>query len=48
MKHRFPEQVYDAKCAVRWLRANAGKYNIDPDRIGAVGWSSGGYLALML
>lgn len=48
IKNRFPAQVYDVKCAVRWLRANSKKYNIDPDRIGAVGWSSGGHLALML
>jgi len=48
IKHRFPEQVYDAKGAVRWLRASSRKYNIDPDRIGAVGWSSAGHLALML
>jgi acetyl esterase/lipase len=45
---RFPGLVYDAKAAVRWLRANARKYNIDPDHIGAVGFSSGAYLALML
>jgi acetyl esterase/lipase len=44
----FPSQVHDVKAAVRWLRANAAKYNIDPDRIGAAGWSSGGHLALML
>jgi len=48
IKHLFPEQVYDVKCAVRWLRASSRKYNIDPDRIGAVGWSSAGHLALML
>jgi acetyl esterase/lipase len=48
IKHRFPEQVHDVKCAVRWLRDSARKYNIDTDRIGAVGWSSGGHLALML
>jgi acetyl esterase/lipase len=47
-KYLFPAQVYDVKCAVRWLRANAKKYKIDPNRIGAVGWSSGGHLALML
>ncbi len=47
-KYLFPAQVYDVKCAVRWLRANAKKYEIDPNRIGAVGWSSGGHLALML
>jgi acetyl esterase/lipase len=44
----FPDQVIDAKCAIRWLRANADKYRIDPDRVGVIGWSSGGYLALML
>jgi acetyl esterase/lipase len=48
IKYLFPAQVYDVKCAVRWLRANAKKYKIDPNRIGAVGHSSGGHLALML
>jgi acetyl esterase/lipase len=48
IKNRFPDQVYDVKCAVRWLRANSEKYQIDCDRIGAVGWSSAGHLALML
>jgi acetyl esterase/lipase len=47
-KYPFPAQVHDVKCAVRWLRDNAEKYNIDPDRIGAIGYSSGGHLALML
>jgi acetyl esterase/lipase len=36
------------KCAVRWLRAHAEEYNLDPDRIGAAGNSAGGHLALML
>ena len=44
----FPNQVYDVKSAVRWLRANADIYGIDPERIAAVGWSSGATLALML
>jgi acetyl esterase/lipase len=44
----FPAQVHDAKAAVRWLRANAGKYHVDPDRIGASGQSAGGHLSLML
>ena len=47
-KNPFPAQVYDVKAAVRWLRANAKKYDIDPNHIGAAGWSSGGHLALML
>lgn len=46
--HSFPAQVEDAKCAVRFLRANASRYGLDSQRIGAMGWSSGGYLALML
>lgn len=44
----FPAQVHDVKAAVRWLKANAAKYRIDPDRIGAMGFSAGGHLALML
>jgi acetyl esterase/lipase len=45
---RFPAQVEDCKAAVRWLRANAAKYKIDPDHIGAVGFAAGGHLACML
>lgn len=44
----FPAAVEDCKCAVRWLRANASKHGVDPDRIGAIGFSAGGHLALML
>ncbi len=44
----FPAQVHDAKAAVRWLRANAAQYQVDPERIGVVGFSAGGHLALML
>lgn len=47
-KHLFPAQVQDAKCAVRFLRAHAAQYGIDRERIGAVGDSAGGHLALML
>jgi acetyl esterase/lipase len=47
-KFLFPAQLYDVKCAIRWLRANADQYNIDPNHIGVAGWSSGGHLALML
>lgn len=45
---QFPAQVEDCKCAVRFLRANAATYGIDPLRIGAMGASSGGHLAAML
>jgi len=44
----FPAQLHDVKAAVRWLRANAVAYGIDPDRIGAWGDSSGGHLAGLL
>lgn len=47
-KYQFPAAVEDSKAAVRWLRANAEKYHIDPQRIGAMGGSAGGTLALFL
>ena len=39
------EMLQDLRCATRFLRANAALYNIDPDRIGIMGSSAGGYLA---
>ena len=44
----FPAQIEDCKTAVRWIRANATKYNLDPDRIGAWGSSAGGHLVAMM
>jgi acetyl esterase/lipase len=44
----FPAQIEDCKAAIRYLRANAKKYNIDPERIGVWGSSAGGHLAAML
>lgn len=46
--HRFPAHVEDTKCAVRWMRANARKYNVAADRIGALGGSAGAHLVAML
>ena len=46
--YQFPAAVYDCKAAVRWLRSNASKYHIDPARIGVMGGSAGGHLALFL
>jgi acetyl esterase/lipase len=47
-KHPFPAAIYDTKAAVRWLRANAARYRIDPQRIGVTGGSAGGHLAQFL
>src|SRR6187549_2822163 len=47
-KYQFPAAIYDVKAAVRWLRANAAKYHVDPDRIGVTGGSAGGHLAQFL
>ena len=47
-KHQFPAQIEDVKCAIRFLRANAEKYSIDKDRIGAVGFSAGAHLSMLL
>lgn len=44
----FPAAVQDVKCAVRYLRANAEKYHIDPEKIAAIGGSAGGHLAMMI
>lgn len=44
----FPAQIEDAKCAIRFLRAKAAEYNLDPDRIGVWGGSAGGHLAALL
>ena len=45
---KFPAQIEDAKCAIRYLRAKAKEYNIDPDRIGVWGESSGGHLSALV
>jgi acetyl esterase/lipase len=46
--NRFPAALEDAKCAVRWLRANAAQMHVHPDRIGVWGASAGGHLAAMV
>jgi acetyl esterase/lipase len=43
----FPGCVEDAKCAVRWMRANAAELHVDPDRICVIGGSAGAHLAMM-
>lgn len=44
----FPAQIEDCKAAIRFLRANAKKYSIDPDRVGVWGSSAGGHLVALL
>ena len=44
----WPADLYDCKNAVRWLRVNADKYQVDADHIGVIGGSAGGHLALMV
>lgn len=44
----FPEQAYDCKAAIRWIRANAEKYGLDPDKIAVWGSSAGGHLVSLL
>lgn len=45
---KFPAPVEDVKAAIRYLKANAEKFNIDPERIGIMGESAGGYLTAMV
>jgi acetyl esterase/lipase len=47
-KYQFPAAVHDTKAAVRWLRAHATEYKLDPARIGTTGGSAGGHLAQFL
>lgn len=44
----WPAQIHDCKAAIRWLKANAEKYHLDPERIGVTGTSAGGHLVAML
>lgn len=47
-QHIWPAQIEDAKAAVRWLRANAARFALDPNRIGVFGASAGGHIASIL
>lgn len=46
--NRWPTQLDDIQLAVRWVRAHAAEYNIDPDQVGATGGSAGGHLVSLL
>lgn len=45
---KWPAQIHDCKAAIRWIRANAGKHQLDPNRIVVWGASAGGHLVSML
>ncbi len=45
---QWPAQIHDCKAAIRWIKANAEKYNLDPDKIGVWGTSAGGHLVAVL
>lgn len=44
----WPAQIHDCKAAIRWIRGNAKKYNLDPNKIAVWGSSAGGHLVAML
>jgi pectinesterase len=48
MEARYPAGVYDLKAAIRWMRANAARHHIDPNKIAVYGCSAGGELAAFL
>lgn len=43
----FPAALKDVKCAITWLKMNAARFHINPDKVALIGGSSGGYLAMM-
>jgi len=47
-KAKFPAAVKDVKCAVKWIRAHADEYLIDPDKVAVIGGSAGGHLSMMI
>lgn len=46
-KYKYPLAIHDVKEAIRFLKSNAKKFNIDPSRVGVMGYSAGGHLSLM-
>ena len=45
---RYPAAIHDAKAAVRWVRAHAAEYGVDPQRVGVMGFSAGGELVSLV
>ena len=48
LEAKFPEAVYDIKSAIRWMRANSKKFNLDANKIASLGMSAGGQLATLV
>jgi acetyl esterase/lipase len=46
-KVKFPGQLFEVKAAIKWLKRNADKYNIDSSKVALIGGSAGGHLAMM-
>ena len=44
---RFPDNLYDVKTAIRWVRANGAEHHLDPERVGMIGDSAGGHMTLL-
>lgn len=47
-KVKFPAQIQDCQAAIRWLRANAAKYHLNPEKVGVIGGSAGGHLSALV
>lgn len=47
-QNRWPAALDDCQLAVRWIRAHAADFGLDPDRLGAIGFSAGGHLVSLL
>ncbi len=45
---KFPAQIDDCREAVKWIRAHAAEYTVDPNKLGAIGYSAGGHLVCLL
>lgn len=46
-RHQYPSSLLDINYAIRWLRQNADNFDVNPDAIGGLGFSSGGHLILL-
>jgi triacylglycerol lipase len=47
-KYKHPSQIDDCRSALRWVEEKASEYRVDPDRIGAIGYSAGAHLVFLL